>query len=58
MGVQEQAAGALRNLSINAGNKVLIRSSWGVAALTKLLHSSPSDEVKSVAREALDMINS
>ena len=57
-GVQEQAAGALRNIAWSSDDiKASIRSSGGVAALTQLMQSSPSDKVKSKAKDALDRIN-
>ena len=55
-GVQEQAAGALRNLALsNSENKVMIRHAGAVGALSRLL-STTDEKVKTMARAALTKI--
>jgi hypothetical protein len=55
-GVQEQAAGALRNLALNnSENKVKIRHAGAVGALNRLL-SATDEEVKTIARATLTVI--
>jgi hypothetical protein len=55
-GVQDPAAGALRNLALsNSENKVMIRHAGAVGALNRLL-STTDETVKTMARATLTVI--
>jgi len=56
--VQCNAARFLNELAIdNDDNKIMIRSAGAVEALNRLLQSSTDKDVKSVALDALEIIN-